>query len=158
VTPWFTELSRRLRHEGIVEGLARLLFAGENRAFGTRLAEAGCDAFTIAQLLGHSDVRVTMRYVRMVEGSKRVAVEAMKLTSKSWSRIGHLAKTATVPCGCKWLKIIGGAEGDRTPDLRIAGAEARYLRGDEVLSPARKKRSHIGHLDKTAIGPARLNI
>jgi len=49
--------------------------------FGTRLAEAGCDAFTIVQLLGHSDIRVTMRYVRMVEGSKRAAVEAVKRTS-----------------------------------------------------------------------------
>jgi integrase len=49
--------------------------------FGTRLAEAGCDAFTIAQLLGHSDVRVTMRYVRAVETSKRVAVEAVRLNS-----------------------------------------------------------------------------
>ena len=45
--------------------------------FGTRLAEIGCDAFTIAQLLGHSDVRVTMRYVRTVEKSKRAAVEAL---------------------------------------------------------------------------------
>ena len=36
------------------------------------------DAFTIAQLLGHSDVRVTMRYVRSVEETKRVAVEAIK--------------------------------------------------------------------------------
>jgi hypothetical protein len=58
--------------------------------FGTRLAEAGCDAFTIAQLLGHSDVRVTMRYVRMVEGSKRVAVEAMKLT---FGKVGHVLAT-----------------------------------------------------------------
>jgi hypothetical protein len=33
-----------------------------------------------------------------------------------------LAKTATVAGGCKWLKIDGGAEGDRTPDLRIANA------------------------------------
>ena len=49
--------------------------------FGTRLAEAGCDAFTIAQLLGHSDIRVTMRYVRAVETSKRVAVEAVRLNS-----------------------------------------------------------------------------
>jgi hypothetical protein len=47
--------------------------------FGTRLAEAGC-AFMIAHLLVHSDVRVTIRYVRMVEDSKQVAVEAMKLT------------------------------------------------------------------------------
>ena len=43
------------------------------------MTEAGCDAFTIAQLLGHSDIRVTMRYVRAVETSKRVAVEAVRL-------------------------------------------------------------------------------
>ena len=49
---------------------------------GTRLAEAGCDAFTIAQLLGHSDVRVTMRYVRAVEDTKRAAVEAIKLSAR----------------------------------------------------------------------------
>jgi integrase len=55
--------------------------------FGTRLAEAGCDAFTIAQLLGHSDVRVTMRYVRAVETSKRVAVEAVRLSS---GKVGHV--------------------------------------------------------------------
>ena len=58
--------------------------------FGTRLAEAGCDAFTIAQLLGHSDIRITMRYVRMVEGSKRPAVEAVKLTS---GKVGHILAT-----------------------------------------------------------------
>ena len=46
------------------------------------LAEAGCDAFTIAQLLGHSDVRVTMRYVRSIEETKRAAVEAIKLSSR----------------------------------------------------------------------------
>jgi integrase len=46
------------------------------------LAEAGCDAFTIAQLLGHSDVRVTMRYVRAVEDTKRLAVEAIKLSAR----------------------------------------------------------------------------
>lgn len=53
----------------------------------TRLAEAGCDAFTIAQLLGHSDVRVTMRYVRAVETSKRVAVEAVRPNS---GKVGHV--------------------------------------------------------------------
>jgi hypothetical protein len=56
-------------------------FAMIDAANGTRLAEAGCDAFTIAQLLGHSDIRVTMRYVRAVETSKRVAVEAVRLNS-----------------------------------------------------------------------------
>ena len=60
-------------------GIEGLIWKDLRATFGTRLAEIGCDAFTIAQLLGHSDVRVTMRYVRMVEGSKRVAVETMKL-------------------------------------------------------------------------------
>jgi len=46
------------------------------------LAEAGCDVFMIAQLLGHSDVRVTMRYVRSIEETKRAAVEAIKLSSR----------------------------------------------------------------------------
>jgi integrase len=58
-----------------------LIWKDLRATFGTRLAEAGCDAFTIAQLLGHSDIRVTMRYVRAVESSKRVAVEAVRLNS-----------------------------------------------------------------------------
>ena len=51
------------------------------------LAEAGCDAFTIAQLLGHSDVRVTMRYVRAVEDTKRAAVEAITLSARKNAQV-----------------------------------------------------------------------
>ena len=59
--------------------------------FGTRLAEAGCDAFTIAQLLRHSDVRVTMRYVRAVEDTKRVAVEAItSIELSSFDKLNQL--------------------------------------------------------------------
>jgi integrase len=64
-------------------GIEGLIWKDLRATFGTRLAEAGCDAFTIAQLLGHSDVRVTMRYVRSVENTKRVAVEAIKLSSRT---------------------------------------------------------------------------
>jgi integrase len=66
-------------------GIEGLIWKDLRATFSTRLAEAGCDAFTIAQLLGHSDVRVTMRYVRSVEETKRVAVEAIKLSSRSSS-------------------------------------------------------------------------
>ena len=62
-------------------GIERLIWKDLLATFATRLAEAGCEAFTMAQLLGHSDVRVTMRYVRAVETGKRVAVEAVKLNS-----------------------------------------------------------------------------
>jgi integrase len=46
-----------------IAGIEGVIWKDLRATFGTRLAEAGCDAFTIAQLLGHSDVRVTMRYV-----------------------------------------------------------------------------------------------
>lgn len=37
------------------------------------------DAFTSAQLMGHSDVRTTQRYVRATELNKRAAVQAALL-------------------------------------------------------------------------------
>src|SRR4051812_93368 len=65
----------------------------------------------------------TMRYVRMVEGSKRVAVETVNLLpEKLVTHWPTSLKQPPVACGCKWLRTIGGAEGDRTPDLRIANA------------------------------------
>ena len=74
-------------------GIEGLIWKDLRATFGTGLAEAGCDAFTIAQLLGHSDVRVTMRYVRSVEETKRVAVEAIKLSSR---RSVHNSKPSTI--------------------------------------------------------------
>jgi integrase len=41
--------------------------------------DTGYDAFTIAQLMGHSDIRMTARYVRGTERNKRAAVEAVRL-------------------------------------------------------------------------------
>lgn len=38
--------------------------------FATRLGEAGFDAFTIAQLLGHSDIKMTAHYVRVTENCR----------------------------------------------------------------------------------------
>jgi integrase len=87
-----------------IAGILGLIWKDLRATFRTRLAETGCDSFTIAQLLGHSDVRVTMRYVRMVEGSKRVAVEAMKLTFGKVGHIfGHLAKNSH---RCRRLKMV----------------------------------------------------
>jgi integrase len=50
--------------------------------FGTRLGEAGFNAFTIAALMGHSNVRTTQRYVRATERNKREAVQAAMLISR----------------------------------------------------------------------------
>jgi predicted transcriptional regulator len=62
------------------------------------MAEKGYDAFTIANLLGHSDIRVTMRYVRMVEGTKRAAVESVQLADlNSGQFLATLTKQPPLP-------------------------------------------------------------
>ena len=81
-------------------GIEGLIWKDLRATFGTRLAEAGSDAFTIAQLRGHSDVRVRMRYVRMVEDSKRVAVEAVKLT---FGKVSHVLATSQNSHPYRWL-------------------------------------------------------
>jgi integrase len=49
--------------------------------FGTRLGEAGYNAFEIAALMGHSDIRTTQRYVR-VEPRQHEAVQATMLSRR----------------------------------------------------------------------------
>lgn len=77
-----TEVKKGFHTACRLAGIVGLIWKDLRATFGTRLAESGADAFTIAQLLGHSDVRVTMRYVRMVESSKRAAVDAVQLNSR----------------------------------------------------------------------------
>jgi integrase len=48
----------------------------------TRLGEAGFDAFTIASLMGHSNVKTTQRYVRATELNKRAAVQQRTLATR----------------------------------------------------------------------------
>jgi hypothetical protein len=46
--------------------------------FGTRLGEAGADAFTIMRLMGHSSVTVSQRYVHPTPESLERAVEGLE--------------------------------------------------------------------------------
>ena len=43
--------------------------------FGTRLGERGVSPFIIAELMGHSDIKMTARYTHPTEEGKRAAVE-----------------------------------------------------------------------------------
>jgi integrase len=43
--------------------------------FGTRLADTGADPFVIAEIMGHSDLRMTKRYCHATDHRKRGAVE-----------------------------------------------------------------------------------
>lgn len=56
--------------------------------FGTRLGEAGADAFTIMRIMGHSSVTVSQRYVHPTAGTKEQAFLALEHLSLSVSKIG----------------------------------------------------------------------
>jgi integrase len=72
-----------------IAGIKGLVWHDLRATFGTRLGEAGYDAFTIGALMGHSQIQTTQRYVRATERNKRAAVEAVMLDSE----VGHKLDT-----------------------------------------------------------------
>jgi integrase len=87
------EVKRSFKTALRLAGIEGLVWHDLRATFGTRLGEAGYDAFTIASLMGHSDIHTTARYVRATERNKREAVEAgmlgsqkvvHKLATKNW--------------------------------------------------------------------------
>jgi integrase len=75
-----------------IAGIAGLVWHDLRATFGTRLGEAGFDAFTIAALMGHSQIQTTARYVRATERNKREAVEAVMLGSESGHKLDTTQK------------------------------------------------------------------
>ena len=55
---------------------------------GTHLAEAGYSESTISELMGHTDPKITRRYMHVTDRAKREAVEAAR------PRIGSKKKRA----------------------------------------------------------------
>jgi len=59
-------------------------------SYGTRLGEAGADAFTIMRLMGHSSVTVSQRYVHPTSEALERAVERLESLNQKATR--RLAK------------------------------------------------------------------
>jgi integrase len=78
-----------------IAGIKGLVWHDLRATFGTRLGEAGYDAFTIAALMGHSQIQTTQRYVRATERNKRAAVEAVMLNSEGGHKLDTTQKTAS---------------------------------------------------------------
>lgn len=69
-------------HKGFVKaceeaGVLDFHFHDLRHTFASRLAESGADAFTIAELLGHSKLEMTKRYTHVTDSRKRDAVAAL---------------------------------------------------------------------------------
>jgi integrase len=76
------EIKRSFKTALRLASIEGLVWHDLRATFGTRLGEAGYDAFTIASLMGHSDTHTPARYVRATESNKREAVEAVMLGSQ----------------------------------------------------------------------------
>jgi len=60
----------------------------------TRMADAGADAFTLAAILGHSDIRMTARYTHATDEAKRRAVETLATKPQVGNDLATEKKTA----------------------------------------------------------------
>ena len=73
-TGWWTALENA--------GIENFTFHGLRHTFGSRLGMAGVDLKTIQELMGHKDIKMTMRYSHPTPEHKRKAVETLeKVTS-----------------------------------------------------------------------------
>jgi integrase len=86
-------VSNLFRHHARRAGLSGLKPHSLRHTFGTRLGEAGYDAFEIRKLLGHSSVTTTQTYVHPRAMRLREAVEAVS------SSRGHSADTRKTGTG-----------------------------------------------------------
>lgn len=80
-------IAKRRAGEGLVDvkkaftmacseaGIEDFHFHDLRHTFATRLGDAGCNATTIARLLGHSNIQMSMRYTHASDDALRSAVE-----------------------------------------------------------------------------------
>ena len=80
-------------------------FRFEQKASRGAFGEAGFDAFTIAALMGHSDIHTPARYVRATgEKQTRGSRSGDARFQRSCPQIGHTPTMATCTRRCKLLK------------------------------------------------------
>jgi integrase len=72
-----TDLKKKFQLAREKAKLENFRFHDLRHTFATRMANAGVDIFTLAELLGHSDIRITKRYAHGTEENKRPAVKKL---------------------------------------------------------------------------------
>jgi integrase len=68
-------------------GIQDFRFHDLRHTTGTKLADAGTDAFAIAEVLGHRNLQTTKRYTHATELKKRRAVEALASYSEDGQKM-----------------------------------------------------------------------
>ena len=86
-------------HERVREVLglpAEFVLHSLRHTFGTRLGEAGADAFTIMRIMGHSSITVSQRYVHPTPETMENAFVALELAALKAHEAEKSAGVATV--------------------------------------------------------------
>jgi integrase len=72
-------------------GIENLRFHDLRHTAGTRLAEAGADAFTIKDILGHASIQTSAIYIHATDEENAVpsprSVDTRKILVKNWSKM-----------------------------------------------------------------------
>jgi integrase len=66
-------------NEGIIDRRQRVTFHTLRHTFASWLVESGTDIYTVQELLGHSDLKLTARYAHIGENSMRAAVQRLEV-------------------------------------------------------------------------------
>jgi integrase len=85
----FEESTLKKRHLSAIKAsqVRPFVIYSARHTFLTRLGESGCDAWTLARIAGHSDISISMRYVRPSESAVTKA-----MTTLSGHNFGHSAE------------------------------------------------------------------
>ena len=76
---WGTSLDHlHKQHRDTLKMPSEFVLHSLRHTYGTRLGEAGADAFTIMRLMGHSSVTVSQRYVHPTPEAQERAVERLE--------------------------------------------------------------------------------
>ena len=71
-------------------GIREFWFHDLRHTAATRMAERGIDPFTIAAIMGHTDIKMTASYTHATASAKRAAVSALERASlESGPQMGH---------------------------------------------------------------------
>ena len=88
----------------------------------TPLSDKDEELVTVAEILGYTDIRMTKRYSHGMHERKRLALEKLVSNPPRQPDAKNVKNKNGRVRALPQVLDIGGAEGGRTPDLRIANA------------------------------------
>ena len=89
----------------------------------TQLAQAGCDAFTLARIAGHSSITITQRYIHpQADAIERAfaplaAASIISAEAQKCEQVGTNLGTVSEGAKLDALQVIGAKGGTRTPTV-----------------------------------------